>query len=169
MAKRITRDAILTALALVIFVVEAQIPPIAPIPGIKLGLANIVTVWALMAIGPADAFGILICRIILGGIFTGRLPSLIFSLAGGLLSFVIVLLVKKVLTEKQIWVAGVIGAVFHNAGQLAAAVAVYRTAAVLAYTPVLVLSGIVTGLFTGLCAQFLTRRLAHTVKKDGGG
>ena len=168
MAKRITKDAILTALALVIFVVEAQIPPLAPIPGIKLGLANIVTVWALMAIGPTDAFGILICRIILGGIFTGRLPSLIFSLAGGLLSFAVVLLVKKLLTERQIWVAGVIGAVFHNAGQLAAAVIVYRTTAVLVYTPVLILSGIVTGLFTGICAQLLTGRLGHLVKKDGG-
>lgn len=146
-------------MALVIFVVEAQIPPIVPIPGIKLGLANIVTVWALMRIGPFDALGVLLTRIVLGGIFTGRMPSFVFSLAGGLLSFAAVLLLKRIITKKQIFVAGAVGAVFHNVGQLAAAVVIYSTPSVLVYAPVLILSGIVTGLFTGFTAQFLVNRL----------
>ncbi|MBR3424056.1 MAG: Gx transporter family protein, partial [Clostridia bacterium] len=103
MAKRIVTDAVLAAVALVLFVVEAQIPPVVPIPGVKLGLANIVTVWALMRIGAPDALGISLVRIALGSLFTGTLPSFIFSLSGGLLAFVAILLLKKLLRENQIF------------------------------------------------------------------
>ncbi|MBR3639823.1 MAG: Gx transporter family protein [Clostridia bacterium] len=163
MAKRIVTDAVLAAVALVLFVVEAQIPPIVPIPGVKLGLANIVTVWALMRIGAADALGITLVRIALGSVFTGTLPSFIFSLSGGLLAFAAILLLKKMLSENQIFVAGVVGAIFHNAGQLTAAAIMYGTASVFVWSPVLVLSGIVTGLFTGLVAQLLSKKIPKSV------
>ena len=159
MAKRIVRDALFAAIALALFVVEAQIPLPVPIPWIKLGLANIVTVWMIMKVGVPDALGVLLVRIALGGIFTGRLPSLVFSLAGGLLAFCAVLLLRKILKDGQIFVAGVVGAVFHNVGQLAAATAFYSAPSVLIYSPILILSGIVTGLFTGLLAQMLAKRL----------
>ena len=163
MAKRIVTDAVLAAVALVLFVIEAQIPPVVPIPGVKLGLANIVTVWVLMRIGAPDALGVTLVRIVIGGIFTGRVSSFIFSLSGGLLAFVAILLLRKVLKENQIFVAGVIGAIFHNAGQLAAAAIVYRTASVFVWSPVLILSGIVTGLFTGLVAQLLAKKIPRTI------
>jgi len=157
--KRITRLALLTALALILFTVEAQIPPPVPIPGVKLGLANIITVYAMFRFGPRDTLLILLTRVLLGSFVTGAVSALIFSLSGGLLCYLVMLALRRVLTERQIWVCGVIGAVTHNIGQVLACVAVYQTTAVLAYLPPLLLSGIVTGLFTGLAATYLLKRL----------
>lgn len=157
-AKRLTRDALLTALALILFLMEAQIPAPVPIPGVKLGLANVVTIWSMFLLGPADTLWILLCRIFLGSLFAGQLLSLLYSLSGGLLCFLLTLFLRRIVTKSQIWVCGVLGAVAHNAGQLAAAILVTATPSLLAYFPVLVLSGVAAGLFTGFCAQFLTFR-----------
>ena len=131
MTKRLTRDALLTAIALTIFIVETQIPVIVPVPGIKLGLANIVTVYAMFAVGPKDTLGILLARVLLGGIFAGQLMTLMFSLCGGLLCYAVMLLLRRVLTKKQIWVCGAVGAVVHNIGQILAAIVVYGTVSVI--------------------------------------
>lgn len=159
MAKRLTRMALLAALALIIFVLEAQLPPLVPIPGVKLGLANIITVYAMFRLGPRDALLILLTRILLGNLFAGSVMALLFSLGGGLLCWVVMLLLRPLLTEKQIWVASPLGAIAHNLGQMAVTLAVYRTAQLMIYLPVLLLSGLITGLFTGLSAQFLIQRL----------
>jgi heptaprenyl diphosphate synthase len=164
MAKRLTRMALLAALALIIFVLEAQLPPPVPIPGVKLGLANIVTVYAMFRLGPRDSLLILLTRILLGNLFAGSVMALLFSLAGGLLCWAVMLLLRPLLTEKQIWAASPLGAMAHNLGQMAVTAAVYRTAQLLVYLPALLLSGLVTGLFTGLAAQFLLDRLGR-----GGG
>ena len=168
MTRRLARMALLTALALIIFTVEAQIPAPVPIPGIKLGLANIITVYAMFRLGPRDALLILLARILLGNLFVGSVMALLFSLGGGLACWLGMLLLKRILTEKQIWVASVAGAMCHNLGQMAVTVAVYRTWELLIYLPVLLLSGIVTGLFTGLCARFLLERLERKKKDQGG-
>ena len=157
--KRLTLMALLTAVALIMFTVEAQIPSLVPIPGVKLGLANIITLYAMFQLGPADTLLILVARIFLGSLFAGSMVTLIYSLSGGLLCYLMMLLLRKLLTLRQIWVCSVIGAVFHNIGQTLAAIAVYRTIAVAAYFPLLVVSGIITGLFTGLCAQFIVQRV----------
>ena len=157
-ARRLTRDALLTAVALILFTVEAQIPAPVPIPGVKLGLANVVNVWAVCALGPLDALCILLCRVVLGAFFVGHLMVLFYSLAGGLLSLCALLILRRVTTPEQIWICGVCAAVAHNAGQLAVAVWVTRSLAVLAYFPLLTVSGMITGLFTGLCAQYLLSR-----------
>ena len=159
MTRRLTRDALLTALALIIFVVEAQIPPLVPIPGIKLGLANIITLYALFSLGPVDALGILIVRIFLGSVFAGSFSAILFSLSGGLLCYAVSLLLRRILTRKQIWVCGMMGAAAHNLGQLAAAMLLYHTGSLLLYLPVLLFSGGITGLFTGLAAQLTLGRL----------
>ena len=156
---RLTLMALLTAVALIIFTVEAQLPPLAPIPGIKLGLANIITVYAMFRLGPRDTLCILLCRIFMGSIFSGQMMTLIFSLSGGLLCYLVMLGMRKVVTEDQIWLCSAVGAVAHNLGQVLAAMAVSGTAAMIVYFPVLLLSGVLAGLFTGLCAQFLLRRL----------
>mgnify|MGYP002859680539 CR=1 FL=1 len=161
--KRLTIMALLTAVALIMFTVEAQIPSPVPIPGVKLGLANIITVYAMFTLGPADTLPILLARVLLGSMFSGSMVTLIYSLSGGLLCYLVMLLLRKLLTLRQIWVCGVIGAIFHNVGQTLAAIAVYRTLAVAAYFPLLVVSGIITGLFTGLCAQFLVQRMGPRV------
>ncbi len=158
-AKRLTTLALLTAIALTIFLAEAQLPPLVPVPGVKLGLANIVTVCAVFALGARDALLILCARVFLGAVFSGQMMTLLYSGAGGLLAWAVMVLLFRLLTRKQLWLCSPVAAVFHNLGQLLAAAAVMRTWAVLAYLPYLLLSGIITGLFTGLCAQFLLARL----------
>ncbi len=162
--KRLCRDAVLTAVALTIFIVELQIPDLLPIPGVKLGLANIVTVTALFTLGPVDALAILLCRILLGSLFSGNMMALVYSLSGGLLSFLVMLLLKKILTAKQLWAASVFAAVAHNLGQILAAVAVTATPSLFIYLPILTVSGVVTGLFTGAAAQFAVKRLSGVLK-----
>lgn len=154
-AKKITVMGLLTAIALTIFMAEAQLPPPAPIPGVKLGLANIVTVYAAFALGPGEACLILLARVLLGSLFSGQLMTLMYSLTGGLFSLAVMLPLRRVVTERQIWVCGAVGAVFHNLGQLTAGILITRTPALAAFLPVLILSGLLTGLLTGLTTQFL--------------
>jgi heptaprenyl diphosphate synthase len=159
--RKLTRMAVLTAVALTIFVIELQLPALAPIPGVKLGLANIITVYAMFALGPGDTLCILLARVFLGSVFSGQMTSLLYSLTGGLLCYLVMLLLRKILTVKQLWVCSVLGAIAHNVGQTAVAVLVTGTPALVYYLPVLMVSGILTGLFTGLCAQFVTGRLGR--------
>ena len=99
--KRLTLCALLAAVALIIFVLESKIPNLAPIPGMKLGLANIVTVWSMFALGPVETLMILLIRIVLGSVFAGSATSFFFSFAGGTLCYLTMLLLRKILTEKQ--------------------------------------------------------------------
>ena len=85
--KRLTRCALLTAIALAIFVLEAQIPIPFPVPGMKLGLSNIITLFALFSFGWKDALAIVVIRILLGNLASGQVMALLYSLGGGLLSF----------------------------------------------------------------------------------
>ena len=153
--------ALLTAMALAIHVAEAQIPPLVAIPGVKLGLANIITVYAAFSIGGGAAAMILIARILLGSMFGGGVMSLIYSLAGGVLCLLVTLLLRRVLTKNQIWVAGVAGAIAHNIGQILAAVVVTGTPSIVSYLPILLVSGVITGLFTGFAAQAVVNRIGQ--------
>ena len=157
-ARRITLLALLTAIALTIFMVEAQIPVPIALPGVKLGLANIVTVYAVFVLGPGDALLILAARVFLGAVFAGNFSSIMYSAAGGLCAILAVIGLKFVLQKKQIWVAGCLGAVAHGIGQMAVAVPLSGTPSILIYLPVLIVAGIITGTFTGLCAQVLVNR-----------
>jgi len=152
----------LTAIALTIFVAEAQLPPLL-LPGMKLGLANIVTVWAMFALGPADTLYILLSRILLGAMFAG-LSTFFYSLSGGLACYLLMLLLHRFLTRRQLWVCGALGAVAHNLGQMAAAIVISRTLQLIVYLPVLLAVGVITGAFTGLAAQFLLERLERLKK-----
>ncbi len=158
-------DAMLTALALIIFVVELQIPNPFPIPGIKLGLSNIISLVAVFELGAFDGFVILVLRILLGSMFAGRVTTLIYSFAGGLLCFLLTVLLKRVLTKDQIWVCSVFGAVAHNIGQVAAAVIITQTPAILSFLPVLAVSGILSGLFTGIIATIVAKRISGLEKR----
>ena len=156
--KRITRLALLTAIALTIFLVEAQIPALVPIPGIKLGLANIVTVFTVYALGSKDGCLVLAARIFLGAVFAGNFSTILYSAAGGLCAILTTLGLKRLLRPNQIWAAGCLGAVAHSIGQMAAAIAVTGTPGLLVYLPILMIISMFTGLFTGLCGQFLVKR-----------
>jgi len=178
MGKKLTYMAILTALAVIIHVVESWIPLPIPIPGVKLGLANIVTLFALFYTLPvkqteasefkknaqrptpaADAFTILIFRIILGLVLTGRGMAFLFSITGGIFAFIAVLATKRFVTTNQIWVLGVIGAIFHNIGQILAAMLLTGTPWIITYLPILIIAGIITGAITGMIAQLTILRI----------
>ena len=156
--KKITTMALLTAIALTIFMVEAQIPAFIPLPGVKLGLANIVTVYAVFALGSGDAACILFARIFLGAVFGGNFSAVLYSAAGGLCAILATIGLSKILTKKQIWVAGSLGAVAHSVGQVAMAAVMTGTPSVFVYLPALAAISIVTGFCTGLAAQFLVNR-----------
>ena len=156
--KKLTRMALLTAIALTIFMIEAQIPALVPIPGVKLGLANIVTVFAVFTMGSKEGAMILAARIFLGAVFAGNFSTIFYSAAGGACAILVTIGLKRILTKKQLWVAGALGAVAHSIGQMAVAVAMTGTPGLLVYLPVMILCGVITGLFTGLCAQFLVKR-----------
>ena len=152
--RTLTRLALLSAMALILYVVEAQIPNPVPIAGVKLGLSNIVTIFTVFAYGPWQALAVLTVRVFLGSLFTGQIVALAYSAAGGLLSLLAMLALRRVVTLRQIWVCSVIGGIFHNLGQILMAIAITRTPGLLVYLPVLILSGLLAGLFTGLTAQY---------------
>lgn len=156
--RKLTVMALLSAIALTIFVVEAQIPALVPIAGIKLGLSNIVTVYAVFALGPWEAVAILFVRIFLGAVFAGNFSTILYSLAGGGLAILVTILLRRILREDQLWVAGILGAVAHSIGQMGAAMLISGTPLLVIYLPVMIVCSIVTGLFTGLCAGFLVKR-----------
>lgn len=156
--RKTTLLGLLTGIALTIFMIEAQIPPLVPLPGVKLGLANIVTVFTVFAIGPWEGAAVLLCRVFLGAVFAGNFSTILYSGAGGLLAILATIGLKKLLTSGQIWVAGCLGAIAHSIGQMAVAVWIAGTSAVLVYLPVMIVISVFTGLFTGLCAQLLVNR-----------
>lgn len=156
--KKLVLLALLDAIALTIFMVEAQIPALVPIPGIKIGLSNIVTVFTVFAIGPWEGAAVLFVRIFLGAVFAGNFSSILYSGAGGLCAILMTMLLRKILNKKQLWVAGCMGAVAHSIGQMVMAIFVTGTPSLAVYLPVMIACSIVTGLFTGLCAQVLIDR-----------
>ena len=166
--KRLVTLGLLTAIALTIFMLEAQIPPVVPMPGVKLGLANIVTVFAVFVLGWKEGCMVLFARIFLGAVFAGNFSTILYSLAGGSLAIAVTILLKLILKPKQLFVAGCFGAVAHSIGQMAAAIAISGTPQLIVYLPVMVGISIVTGLFTGLCAQYMVNhggKLWKTISK----
>ena len=156
--KKLAVLGLLSAIALTIFMVENQIPPLFPLPGIKLGLSNIVTVFAVFFLGAKEGIAVLAVRIFLGAVFAGNFSTILYSAAGGALAILVTVAAKRILKPEQIWVAGCLGAIAHSIGQMAVAVAVTGTPGLLAWLPVMILCSIVTGCFTGLCAQYLVKR-----------
>lgn len=148
----------LTGVALIIFIVELQIPNPFPIPGIKLGLANIITVYALYNYRAGEVMMIVFVRIFLAAVFGGNMMALLYSFAGSVLCLAGMLLLKRIIDEKHIWIASVFGAVLHNIGQMTVAVLILGFG-VLAYLPFLLVSGCLAGAFTGGCAQIVIKRI----------
>ena len=158
-ARKLATASLLVAIALTIYIIEANIPPLTPVPGIKLGLSNIVTLFALYIMGPGVALAVLICRITLGGFATGQAMAIIYSLAGGIPALLFAIPACRIFPKKQIWVVSALAAVIHNIGQITAAALITGAPGLFAYAPILVASGIVTGSFTGVATQALLSRL----------
>lgn len=149
---------IFLALALICSYIETLIPFHIGIPGVKLGLTNIVIVWALYLLGTKEALAISVMRIVLSGMMFGNAFSIAYSLAGGLLSFIVMFLLKKTGRFKCISVS-IAGGIFHNIGQLLVAAAIVQNLSVFYYIPVLFISGTITGLVIGVISQELILRV----------
>ena len=145
--------AMLCAVALIIFVVEAQIPALVPIPGIKLGLSNIITVFAVFTLGSWEAAMILAVRIFLGAVFAGNFSTILYSAAGGALAILTTIGLKKLLKEAQLWVAGCLGAIAHSIGQMAMAIAITQTPGLAIYLPIMIGCSIVCKNTSTTCSQ----------------
>ncbi len=156
--KKLTRLALLTALALIIFIVELQFPDIIPVPGVKLGLANIITVYAVYKYKAGEVAMIVVTRVVLGSFFGGNISAMMYSMAGAMLCLAGMLLIKKIVPVNYIWLSSILGAMLHNTGQMIVAVLVTRTFSVASLYPFLIVSGCIAGAFTGLCAQLLVKR-----------
>ncbi len=162
MAKKVAYCAILVALAMVFSYVEALIPINFGIPGIKLGIANLVVVIGLYLLRPREVFVISMIRILLMGFLFGSGMSILYSLAGGLLSFAVMLLLKKVKGFSIIGVS-IAGGVAHNVGQALMAMCVVQTLSIMYYVPALLIAGAVTGTVIGI----LSGRILTAVQKEG--
>ncbi|HEY8891565.1 MAG TPA: Gx transporter family protein [Clostridium sp.] len=156
--KKLILLSMLVAMALVIYLIEAQIPVL--FPGIKLGLANSISLVALILFGWKEAFLIMFLRTILGSMFGGSMSAFMFSIAGGVLSnLVMMLLYKYFKNVLSIATISVCGSVFHNVGQLLVAAFIINDLRIYVYLPVLLISAIVTGYFIGILASVLKNRL----------
>ena len=154
-----------TAVAIIFGYVESLIPVFAGIPGIKLGLANVVTLILLVCFNERDAFLVLFVRILLGSICAGQMMSFMYSLCGGLLCFVTMALINRLLHRQFIFITSVFGAIAHNIGQLLVAIFLVRQPGILVYLPLMMISAVLTGLFTGFCAWFTTPRLEKQLNR----
>lgn len=163
MKNKIAYWGVFLALALVCSYVESLIPISFGIPGVKLGLTNIVVILMLYTIGAKDAILISILRIILAGFMFGNAFSIIYSLAGGILSFVVMLLLKNT-GKLKILSISTAGGISHNVGQLIVAALVVENYNILFYVPVLIIAGIITGFLIGLLAGEIVLRIGNRFK-----
>ena len=164
--KKLALCGLLTALALIFAYVEVLIPLSFAMPGIKLGLANIVVVIALYTLGPAYGLFINAARVLLSALLFGNMFSAMYSLAGCLLSFVVMLLLKKTGLFSLCGVS-MAGGVFHNLGQLCVAAFAMQTSSVWYYYPVLLLAGMATGIGIGIVASLVIEKLNVASGSDG--
>ena len=150
---------LMAALSLGLYALESLIPPIVPVPGVKLGIANVITLICLYILGTKAAIGVLLIRVFLSSLLFGQPVSLVYSLFGGILSFVTMAALKKAFCKSNIWAISVFGAFGHNLGQIIAAVIITSEFMVAYYFLFLIISSVITGVFTGLCAQSAIKKL----------
>lgn len=156
--KSITRLGILLAVALVLGYFENLIPLNASVPGVKLGLSNIVLLYAIYLIDAKSAFVLMILKVMLSGMLFSGVSGAIYSFAGGLLSLIMMVLIKR-LPDVSIVGVSVVGAVFHNVGQISIASFVVENRYIFFYLPVLLISAVITGIATGVIAKYALRSL----------
>ena len=154
--------AVLTALALGLSTLENLFPVtlFIPLPGVKLGLANIVTVYALYELGVWPALAILTARCLLGSVFSGNASALIFSLMGGVLALLVMIVLSR-LRRLSIFGVSIGGAAAHNIGQIGAAIITLGSTAPVGYLPVLLVVALFTGALTGFVVSLLFRAMKN--------
>lgn len=157
--KRLTTLALLTSAALLLSFVETLIPPIVPIPGVKLGLANTVALFTLYRLGWREAGAVSLLRVSLSALLFGSVSSLMYAAAGAVLSLAVMLLAKRLHLAKG--TVSILGAVSHNVAQIGVSLLILQTEVVFYYLPALLISGIITGAIIGVIASVLLRKMEN--------
>ncbi len=164
--KRLVTLALLIAVAMILSYIESLIPPLVAIPGVKLGLSNIASLFALLTLGPWAAVSVSLVRVFLSALLFGNAMALIFSLSGALLSLVVMIIFSRLSFFSPVGIS-ILGAVAHNAGQVIAACIVLETSAIIYYLAPLVISGTASGIIIGITAGILATRLKRHIPKQG--
>ena len=171
--RKVAMCALFICIAAVLSAAETWLPPICPLPGIRVGLGNIVTMFMLYIGGrwnSAEAMAVVIIRCFVAAFITGMVMNLFYGVMGGICAFGTMLLLRRFLPKKnrENWlpVVGVGGAVAHIAGQMLTAVIIFNNLYVLAYTPVLLASAIIGGAFTGFCTMLLLKKFSTNILND---
>ena len=162
MSKKIALTALFTSFGIVLSYIETFIP-IVGIPGVKLGLANLVIMLSLYLFGIREAFCINLIRILLSGFMFANIFSIIYSLAGAFVSFIVMVIAKK--PGLSMVTVGILGGVFHNVGQIVVASFVVETYSVYSYIPVLIISGMITGTVIGVLSFLIKKRAGKYIIK----
>lgn len=163
--KKIAYVSLLVAIALIFSYVEILIPFNFGIPGVKLGLANVISIISIYLFGPYIALVIVVLRILLSGFLFGNLYSILYSLCGGILSIIVMSVIKK--TNKfSIYGVSMCGGVFHNIGQLIVAMITVNQMKISYYGPILIVSGMIMGLLVGFLSNQVLIRLKHMFDSD---
>lgn len=160
----VAKYGMLIALAFILSYVEAMIPIPIPVPGVKLGLANLVVIVGLYTIGVRGTIAVSLTRIVLVGFTFGNMFSMFYGLAGGAVSLLLMILAKKTGWFSKIGVS-IIGGIGHNIGQLCVAAVVVQTAGVFSYLPVLLVAGVVAGAVIGLLGGLIVERIGSVVSR----
>ena len=158
--QKLTFISVLVAQALVLHIFERMIPVPFISPGAKLGLSNIITVIALYTLGFKDTLMMILARIILAALLVSSISGLLYSLAGGLLSFVTMYFIKQI-GKDNISIIGVsiVGAFFHNVGQIIVSALIVQNINMVLYFPVLAVAGLGTGFFVGVTSYYFLELL----------
>ena len=156
---RLILIALMSSISLALYGIETFIPPLVPLPGVKMGLANVVTLVCMYVLNVRASFVVLLVRIALSSILFGQPVSFLFSLSGGVLSFCTMALLKRYTDESNIWALSVFGSFAHNLGQIIAAVIITGELSVAYYFLFLIISSVITGVCTGACAQTAIKKL----------
>lgn len=156
--KKMTTLALLISVAMILSYIESLVPVFVAVPGVKLGLSNIATVFALYTLGIPAAIAVSVVRVCLSALLFGNIPSLIFSIAGAFLALAAMIPLSRVNFFSTVGVS-VVGAVCHNIGQVAAAVIVMETLGVAYYLIPLLLSGTLAGIVIGVISGILIERI----------
>ncbi len=160
--KKIALCGVLTALAMIFSYIESVIPVPIPVPGIKLGVANIAVITILYVLGVKEAIVINLLRIVLTSLLFGNVNSFLFSISGAALSLMIMIIMKKLDFFSCIGVS-VCGGVMHNIGQIIAAVFIMGSEAIVFYLPVLIVSGVFTGVVIGVVSGIVAKHVRKVV------
>lgn len=162
-ARRIAALSLTVAFALMLSYIESLLPAFVPIPGVKIGLANVAVVFVMFTLGAADALTVSLIRVLLVSMLFGSPVSAFYSILGAVFSFAAMLAASKISAFSLIGIS-VAGGVFHNVGQIIAAAAVLGGVEVLAYLPVLIASGTVAGVAVGAVSSLIILKLKNQIK-----